>query len=61
MASTALITGATGLLGRQVMLAFERAGWNAVGTGLTRANPPAILKVDLSDPAEIKSTLQEVK
>lgn len=61
MARTALITGATGLLGRQVMLAFERAGWSAIGTGLTRAKPPAILKVDLSDPVEISSTLQEVK
>lgn len=61
MARTALITGATGLLGRQVILAFNRAGWNAVGTGFTRADPPAILKLNLSDPAEIASVLQDVK
>ncbi|KAK4697013.1 S-adenosylmethionine synthetase, partial [Lecanoromycetidae sp. Uapishka_2] len=61
MARTVLITGATGLLGRQVLLAFERAGWNAVGTAFTRPNPPAILKVDLSKPVEISSVLQEVK
>lgn len=61
MARIVLVTGATGLLGRQVVLAFERAGWIAVGTGFTRAKPPTVLKVDLTDPAEISSTLQEVK
>lgn len=61
MARTALITGATGFLGRQVLQAFRSAGWNAVGTGFARANPPTILKVDLSDQAELSAVLQEVK
>lgn len=61
MAKTALITGASGLLGRQVLQAFQRAGWEAVGTGLTRAKPPSILKVDLSDGGAIEQVLDQVK
>lgn len=61
MSKTALVTGATGLLGRQVVKAFEEADWKVVGTGWTRANPPSILKVDLQDEAEIKRVLDEVK
>jgi S-adenosylmethionine synthetase len=58
---TVLITGATGLLGRQVVKAFERENWNVIGTGLTRAKPPSILKVDLSSGAEITKVLDDVK
>ncbi|KAF6218949.1 hypothetical protein HO133_005493 [Letharia lupina] len=61
MVKTALVTGATGFLGRQVSQAFQSAGFQIVGTGFTRANPPAILKINLSNPAEISSALQEVK
>jgi S-adenosylmethionine synthetase len=61
MAKTALITGATGLLGRQVVKAFERGGWEVIGTGFTRASPPSILKVDLSSEEEIKAVLEESK
>lgn len=61
MAEAALVTGASGLLGRKVLQAFERGGWKVTGTGLSRAKPPSILKVDLSDQAAINSTLDEVK
>ncbi|RDW88205.1 hypothetical protein BP6252_00237 [Coleophoma cylindrospora] len=61
MAKTALITGATGLLGRQVVKAFKRQEWEVVGTGFTRASPPAILKVDLGSEAEISKVLGDVK
>jgi S-adenosylmethionine synthetase len=61
MARTALITGATGLLGRQVVKTFVRAGWDVTGTGLTRAKPPAILKLDLASEADVEKTLDEVK
>lgn len=61
MSKTVLITGATGLLGRQVVRAFQEAGWKVVGTGFTRANPPSILKLDLGDEAEIDRVLNEVK
>lgn len=61
MAKKALITGATGLLGRQVVKVFERAGWEVVGTGLTRASPPAILKLDLGSEDEVVKILEDVK
>ena len=61
MVRTALVTGATGFLGRQVSQAFKSAGFQVVGTGFTRANPPATLKINLCNPAAILSALQEVK
>lgn len=61
MAKTALVTGASGFLGRQVLQAFQSAGWDAVGTGFTRAKPPSILKLDLSDHAAVDSMLDKVK
>ena len=56
-----LITGATGLLGRQVVKEFKRGGWDVVGTGLTRASPPSILKVDLGSEFEVKKVIEDVK
>ena len=62
MTQTVLVTGATGLLGRDVLRAFQReSGWKAVGQGLTRADPPAILKADLRNEDEIEKLLDEVK
>lgn len=53
----ALITGATGLLGRQLIKAFDLAGWKVVGTGFSRSNPPSILKVDLTDQVAVNDVL----
>jgi S-adenosylmethionine synthetase len=61
MPKSVLVTGATGLLGRQVVIAFQREGWLVTGTGYTRAKPPSILKVDLGSQAEITKVLDEVK
>ena len=61
MVRTALVTGATGFLGRQVSHAFNSAGFQVVGAGFSRAKPPATLRIDLSTPAEISSVLQDVK
>ena len=62
MAQTALVTGATGLLGRQVVDAFRRdSSWKVVGQGFTRAAPPDILKADLQDEVETVRLLDEVK
>lgn len=61
MVRTVLVTGATGFLGRQVSQAFKSAGFQVVGAGFTRANPPATLKIDLSIPAEVSLALREVK
>ncbi|PLB35204.1 dTDP-4-dehydrorhamnose reductase family protein [Aspergillus candidus] len=61
MSSIALVTGATGLLGRQVLNTFKHSGCLAVGQGYSRANPPTILKVDLGKPEEIKAMLDDAK
>jgi S-adenosylmethionine synthetase len=58
---TALVTGATGLLGRQVVKAFERADWSVKGTGHSRADGTLVLKVDLAKPSEIEAALDQFK
>ncbi|ROT39225.1 RmlD substrate binding domain-containing protein [Sodiomyces alkalinus F11] len=58
---TALITGSTGLLGRQVVKAFEFRGWNVKGTGYSRADGVSILKVDLGKASEVEKVLDETK
>lgn len=59
---TALVTGATGFLGRQVVKAFaSHDDWTVKGTGFSRADGTNILKVDLSNAAEIEKALDEVK
>ncbi|KAL2841307.1 hypothetical protein BJX68DRAFT_245642 [Aspergillus pseudodeflectus] len=61
MATTVLVTGASGLLGRQVFDRFKRSGCLTVGQGFSRANPPTIIKANLENPDEIKSLLDEAK
>ncbi|KAF3131774.1 hypothetical protein TWF703_007493 [Orbilia oligospora] len=56
-----LVTGATGLLGRQVVRAFDEAGWEVIGTGFSRANPPRILKLDITDQEDVEKVLDNVK
>ncbi|KAI0169597.1 NAD(P)-binding protein [Hypoxylon sp. FL1284] len=58
---TALVTGATGLLGRQVVRAFERSNWNVKGTGYSRADGVSVLKVDLVNAKEVAAALDNVK
>lgn len=57
----AFVTGATGLLGRQVVKAFDQAGWKTIGTGFSRASPPFILKVDLGDEAAVEKAVDETQ
>jgi S-adenosylmethionine synthetase len=61
MAKKVLVTGATGLLGRQVVKAFQRTSWDAIGTGFTRASPPSILKLDLGSEADVAGVLEHIK
>ncbi|RPA76829.1 NAD(P)-binding protein [Ascobolus immersus RN42] len=58
---TALVTGATGLLGREVFNKFEILGWNVIGTGYSRAKPPKIVKLDLTDGPAVESLIKEKK
>ncbi|KAK4105084.1 NAD(P)-binding protein [Parathielavia hyrcaniae] len=58
---TALVTGATGFLGRQVVKAFAFHDWTVKGTGYSRADGTDILKVDLASAAEIEAALEKVK
>lgn len=58
---TALVTGATGLLGREVVRAFERANWTVKGTGYSRADGVSVLKVDLVKENEVAAALDTVK
>ena len=60
MIRIAIVTGATGLLGRQVLSAFKEADWNVVGTGYRRSTA-ALRKLDLADDSAIPALLDEVK
>ncbi|KAH7413800.1 hypothetical protein DE146DRAFT_638633 [Phaeosphaeria sp. MPI-PUGE-AT-0046c] len=61
MTRMALITGASGLLGRQVQRQFFLDGWKSIGTGLSRISSPDVVKLDILDPTEIECVLDEVK
>ncbi|RSM15367.1 hypothetical protein CEP52_000930 [Fusarium oligoseptatum] len=58
---TVLVTGATGLLGREVSASFGLRGWNVKGIGYSRADGISTLKVDLSNESEVASLLDETK
>lgn len=58
---TALVTGATGLLGRQVLKAFVRRDWTAKGTGYSRADGTEIFKVNLTSSEDVSKVLETVK
>ncbi|GKT58830.1 methionine adenosyltransferase 2 subunit beta [Colletotrichum tofieldiae] len=54
-----VVTGATGLLGRQVTRAFDLRSWNVKGTGYTRADGVSVFKVDLGNTSEVEKFLDE--
>ncbi|GAO52305.1 NAD(P)-binding protein [Saitoella complicata NRRL Y-17804] len=54
---TAIVTGASGLLGRAVYKEFEKS-YKVVGTGLTRAQPP-LVKLDLLDHEAVASLIEQ--
>ncbi|KAI5461367.1 hypothetical protein BGZ63DRAFT_414131 [Mariannaea sp. PMI_226] len=58
---TVLVTGATGLLGREVAKTFRLKGWTVKGTGYSRADGVDILKVDLGDKDEVSKVLDSVR
>ncbi len=56
-----LVTGATGLLGRRVSLAFSTHGWGVVGTGFSRADGESVRRVDLRDAAQVEKVLADTR
>ncbi|KAI1041000.1 hypothetical protein LB505_010293 [Fusarium chuoi] len=58
---TVLITGATGLLGREVATTFGLKNWNVKGTGYSRADGINTFKVNLSNETEVGEFLDETK
>ena len=60
MAGKVLITGASGLLGREVVQEFSAAGWDVTGTAFSRAHPP-IHKIDLTDETAVSDLLNNVQ
>lgn len=58
---TVVVTGATGLLGRQVSRMFNLKGWTVKGTGYSRADGVDVLKVDLGNADEIAKLLESTK
>ena len=59
---TAIVTGASGFLGRQVVRAFRLDDeWTVKGIGLSRADGKEILKVDLGDAAAVERVLDEYR
>ncbi|KAF2826873.1 NAD(P)-binding protein [Ophiobolus disseminans] len=61
MSRTALVTGASGLLGRQVQRQFFLDGWKSVGTGHNRISSPDVVKLDILDQEAIGRVLDEVE
>ncbi|KAJ8098194.1 hypothetical protein POJ06DRAFT_146635 [Lipomyces tetrasporus] len=51
---TVMVTGATGLLGREIVKKFEDYGsnWNVIGTGFSRSSPQTHF-LDLTDTAQV--------
>ncbi|PVI00458.1 NAD(P)-binding protein [Periconia macrospinosa] len=61
VAKSVLVTGASGLLGKQVREVFEIDRWKAVGTALNRIDPPEIVSLDILDAKQVERVLDEVK
>jgi len=58
--SNVLVTGATGLLGRQVMRVFEAKGWNLRGLAFSRAKG-SLVKCDLFDSLALAAQFAEFR
>ena len=58
MAKKVLVTGASGLLGREVLRSFTEAGWKVLGLAYSRAKGE-LRKVDLCDANQVESVLDD--
>lgn len=60
MAKRVLVTGASGLLGREILRCFEAEKWEVLGLAYSRAKG-GLRRVDLSDGAQVEGVLEEFK
>ena len=61
MAKRILVTGASGLLGRECLKAFaEDSEWNSLGLAFSRSSD-GLKKVDLTDAAQTAAVVREFK
>ncbi len=62
MAKSVLVTGASGLLGREIFKTFnaDKEHWITTGLAYSRIKE-GLRKVDLTDSAQIKGVIQDVK
>ena len=60
MAKKVLVTGASGLLGRQILECFRAEKWEVLGLAYSRAKE-GLRRVDLCDPAQVEGVLDEFK
>ena len=58
MAKKVLITGASGLLGREVLRCFEAANWQVLGLAYSRATGN-LQKVDLTDASQVEAIMKK--
>ncbi|CAF1311664.1 unnamed protein product [Adineta ricciae] len=58
---TVLITGASGVLGRQVTNRFLDAGWNVTGLAYSRANKNHLIRCDLTNFEETNKVIHDVQ
>ncbi|CAF4429019.1 unnamed protein product, partial [Adineta steineri] len=58
---TVLITGASGVLGRQVTNRFIDAGWDVTGLAYNRANKKHLIRCDLTNFDETDKTIREIQ
>jgi len=61
--SKVLITGASGLLGRAMVLAFSEAGWDVTGLSHSRSKEgdKHRIKCDLTDENQVKDIVTQFK
>ncbi|KAK9234308.1 hypothetical protein V1525DRAFT_413482 [Lipomyces kononenkoae] len=57
-----VVTGATGLLGREVIKKFQEYGskWNVIGTGFSRSSPPTVF-LDLTEFSMVAQFIRTAK
>ncbi|CAF0714860.1 unnamed protein product [Adineta steineri] len=58
---TVLITGASGVLGRQVTNRFIDAGWDVTGLAYNRANKKHLIRCDLTNFDETDKIIREIQ